>query len=230
MSTALIEHNRRAVYSALSTVCNERSLLEQAFFFWEEHYSQEGTFRVSQYIDALMQHVGLNQSQRRELSVALYAAMGKPDQALAAIPAVLRRNQKGAATPTPAAAEIAAGKPLVGLSAASAVLGELLTQLVDGAVRRGKLEDLIESLDFAGTELGAASARAATQWLKNELRDARAFAAQVAEADRRSIVNLVYMALCEAVGPVGADRLLAQAAQQAERLPEAIEFSPRQLL
>lgn len=230
MSSALIEHNRRAVYSALSSVCNERSLLEQAFFFWEEHYSQDGTFRVSQYIDALMQHVGLNASQRRELSVALYAAMGKPDQALAVIPAVLRRNQSGTAVPTPVAAAASPGKPMVGQSAASIVLGELLTQLVDGAVRSRKLEDLIESLGFDGAELTAASARAATQWVTHELRDARAFAAQVAEADRRSIVNLVYVALCEAIGPVGADRVLAQATQQAERLPEAIEFSPRQLL
>jgi len=229
MSTALIEHNRRAVYSALSTVCNDRSLLEQAFFFWEDHYSREGTFRVSQYIDALMQHVGLNQAQRRELSVALYAAMGKQDQALAAIPAVLRRSQNGAA-PAAAAPQPAATKPLAAHTAATTVLGELLTQLVEGAVRARKLADLIESLGFEALDLGAASTRAATQWVANELRDARSFAGQVAEGDRRSIVNHIYMALCEAVGPVGADRILGQATQQAERLPEAVDFSPRQLL
>jgi hypothetical protein len=224
MSSALIEHNRRAVYSALSAVC-ERSLLEQAFFFWEDHYSQQGTFRVSHYIDALMQQIGLNQLQRRELSVALYAAMGKPDQSLPTIPTVLRRNGG-----TPAAAPASAAKPATGQSAANVVLGELLTQLVDGAVRVRKLEDLTEILDFAGIELSAVSARAAAQWIANQLRDARSFASQVAVADRRTVVNAIYMALCEAVGPAGADRILGHATQQAERVPEAIEFSPRQLL
>jgi hypothetical protein len=226
MSNTLIEHNRRAVYSALSAVCNDRSLLEQAFFFWEEHYSQQGTFRVSQYIDALMQHVGLNQAQRRELSVALYAAMGKPDQALAVIPAVLRRTRDGAAAPSaPTAA-----RPSAPQSSATTILGELLAHLVDGAVRARKLEDLLEILDFRQTQLAPASARAATQWAANQLREARSFAAQIVEADRRSMVNLLYMALCEAVGPVSADRILGNATQQAERLPEALEFSPRQLL
>jgi hypothetical protein len=228
MSSALIEHNRRAVYSALSTVC-ERSLLEQAFFFWEDHYSQQGTFRVSQYIDALMQQVGLNQLQRRELSVALYAAMGKPDQSLPIIPTVLRRDA-GTPAAKPAAAPATAAKPATGQSAATVVLGELLTQLVDGAARARKLEDLAEMLDFAGAKLSAFSTRAATQWIANQLRDPRAFASQVAVADRRTVVNTVYMALCEAVGPAGADRILGHATQQTERVPEAIEFSPRQLL
>ena len=228
MSSALIEHNRRAVYSALSAVCNERSLLEQAFFFWEEHYSQQGTFRVSQYIDALMQHVGLNQAQRRELSVALYSAMGKPDQALAVVPVVLRRNQSAAAVPSTQAATTA--KPRARQSSATTILGEVLAQLVDGAVRARKLEDLLEILDFGTTELAPASARAAQQWVANQLREAHGFAVQVAEADRRSVVNIIYMALCEALGPVGADRILGHATQQAERLPEAVDFSPRQLL
>jgi hypothetical protein len=228
MSSVLIEHNRRAVYSALSAVCNERSLLEQAFFFWEEHYSQQGSFRVSQYIDALMQHVGLNQAQRRELSVALYAAMGKPDQALAAVPAVLRRDQSTAAVP---GAQAATPKPLTPQSSATAILGELLAQLVDGAVRAHKLEDLLENLDFGATELNPASARAAKHWVANQLRDARGVAAQIVEADdRRSVVNVIYMALCEALGPVAADRILGHATQQAERLAEAADFSPRQLL
>jgi hypothetical protein len=227
MSSALIERNRRAVYSALSAVCNERSLLEQAFFFWEDHYSQQGTFRVSQYIDALMQHVGLNQAQRRELSVALYAAMGKPDRGLAVVPAVLRRN------PGPPTAVVTSTAPPASpapQSSAITIFAELLAQLVDGAIRARKLEDVLETLDFGTAELTPASARAATQWAANQLREARSCAARIDASDRRSVVNVIYIALCEALGPVDADRILGQATQQAERLPEAADFSPRQLL
>ncbi len=230
MSSAMIEHNRRAVYSALSAVCTDRSLLEQAFFFWEDNYSQQASFRVSQYIDALMQEVGLTQGQRRELSVALYAAMGKPDQALAVIPTVLRRNTATAQAAAAAAPSAPRPAAAAGQSAASTVLGELLTQLVDGATRARKLDDLQELLDFSGNTLAPASARAAAAWLKNELRDAHSFASQVLEEDRRAVVNVAYVALCEAVGPAAADRVLGQAVQQAERVPAALDFSPRQLL
>jgi hypothetical protein len=229
MSSALIEHNRRAVYSALSAVCSERSLLEQAFSLWEDHYSELGTFRVSQYIDALMQHIGLNQTQRRELSVALYAALGKPDSALATVPSVLRRNPVSI-PPVARAAQLVAAKPPAGQSPATIVFGELLSQLVDGATRARKLEELLELLDFSSCEVGASSTRAATHWAATQLREARSVAGQIAEADRRTVVNVVYMALCEALGPAGADRILSHAVQQAERVPEAIQFSPRQLL
>lgn len=227
MSNALIEHNRRAVYSALSTVCNERSLLEQAFFFWEERYSQQSTFRVSQYIDALMQEVGLNQAQRRELSVALYAAMGKADQALAAVPAVLRR---GSALPATSATTPAVTRPTTSRCASTTVLSELLSQLVAGAARARKSEDLIELLDLTAHELTATSLRAAKQWIAGELRDTATLAMQVEAQDRRAVVNLTYIALCEAIGPTTADRILGQAVQHTERIPEAFDFSPRQLL
>lgn len=49
-------------------------------------------------------------------------------------------------------------------------------------------------------------------------------------ADRAMLVHLLYLALCEVLGPVDADALLAQAVQDTEHLPEARQHSPRLFL
>lgn len=44
------------------------------------------------------------------------------------------------------------------------------------------------------------------------------------------VVHLLYMALCEALGPVEADQVLTRAVRAAEQGPQARQFSPRRLL
>jgi len=44
------------------------------------------------------------------------------------------------------------------------------------------------------------------------------------------VVHLLYMALCEALGPVEADQVLTRAVRAAEQGPLARQFSPRRLL
>ncbi|MEM9586840.1 MAG: hypothetical protein AAGA03_06130 [Planctomycetota bacterium] len=46
----------------------------------------------------------------------------------------------------------------------------------------------------------------------------------------RVIVHVVYVWLCQKLGPVDADRLLAAGVRQAESLPDAVSNPPRQLL
>ena len=49
-------------------------------------------------------------------------------------------------------------------------------------------------------------------------------------AELAELTHLVYVGLCEAIGPVDADQVLSRAVRMAERLPEARTFSPRRLL
>jgi len=44
------------------------------------------------------------------------------------------------------------------------------------------------------------------------------------------LVHLLYIALCENLGPVDADRVITGAVQHADRLPEARRYSPRKFL
>jgi hypothetical protein len=52
----------------------------------------------------------------------------------------------------------------------------------------------------------------------------------IRETDLSSLAHLLYVGLCDAVGPVAADAILTHAVEIAGRLPDARSFSPRQLL
>ncbi|MDX2008165.1 MAG: hypothetical protein SFU83_23220 [Meiothermus sp.] len=56
-----------------------------------------------------------------------------------------------------------------------------------------------------------------------------ALAANLSLPQMRGIINILYLCACQIVGPLEADRLVAAAISQAEGLPEAEEFDPRQL-
>ncbi len=224
MSAAMIEHNRRAVYTALSGVCADRLLLERAFVFWEKNFSAQGVFRVAQYIDDLMSQVGLNQEQRRALSIALYSALNKQDGELAELPAMFRRTR-------PAAPVTNAAKPAGGARSPQAtVLAKVLAGIVDGAARAGKQEDLIATLQDTQSKLTATVQQARAEWLQSQLADSEKFAIRVPGQEHSAVISHVYVALCDAAGPVVADRILARAIEAAEQLAEAVAYPPRSLL
>lgn len=230
MSAAALEHNRRAVYTALSGVCPDRLLLERAFGYFEDNFAAQAVFRVAQYIDGLMGHVGLNPTQRRALSVALYAALGKQDGELAQVPGVLRKSGPAAATSvapaTPERTTSAAG----GSDAATTVLTSILRKLVEGGIRSIAPDDFVASFQAACSQFGGSTRAAAEEWVAGSLTDVERFAARAAPADRRAVINALYVALCDASGPVAADKILARAVESAEKLDAAGQCPPRSLL
>jgi hypothetical protein len=64
-------------------------------------------------------------------------------------------------------------------------------------------------------------------WLK-PLQDEWLVSASAAEL--AELTHLVYVGLCEAIGPVDADQVLARSVRNVERMAEARAFSPRRLL
>jgi hypothetical protein len=152
-----------------------------------------------------------------------------------------------AATPSPAAeappAQVAAPAPApTPMPPAAApeapadqqVFAALITALLEGVrqshagtwdeFRQGALALLPELRSTPAvrevTRLAWASAEpSATRWL-----------IAAPEATLAELVNLTYVALCEALGPIDADRLLTEAVREAQRIPAARRFSPRRLV
>lgn len=227
MSAAMIEHNRRAVYTALSGTCDDRLLLERAFTFWEQNFAAQGIFRVAQYIDGLMSQVGLNQEQRRALSIALYSALNKQDRELSEVPAMFRQAAQAAA---PVHAAAAAKPSPLARTPETIVLGKMIAGLVDGAVRAGKRDDLLDTLRETQSSLLGASQRACQDWIKEGLTDCVLLASRLQGREYSAVFNHVYVALCDAIGPVAADKVVGRAVDAAEQLPEAVSCPPRSLL
>jgi hypothetical protein len=244
VTIASVEHNSRAVYSALlRTFDGNRGMLRESLQYWFDHFGSSGAFRATQFIDGLMQHVGLTDVQRRSLSIALYSALGQPTQALPPLPESLR---PGAAVP--AAAHTAAAPPRANDPAAAAakmpplvaqpdrpahivIFLACLQQLISdvqrkpGAIRElaEVLQDVLEDADVPNNVRSSLEA-----WGRAEF-STSAWHGEFPPALLRRALNTFYVALCE-VGPVATDRALSRAIDAAEQLPESTAFMPKQLL
>lgn len=108
-----------------------------------------------------------------------------------------------------------------------ALLGGFLKLL---ATQRGHAEEAVRSYIIEKVDrfpLGGAARQALVEWLVGRKGD---LAAPLPRDAMRQIVNVSYVLACEYLGPVTADRLLAAAVREAERMPEAALFPPRRLL
>ncbi|MEM7253848.1 MAG: hypothetical protein AAF493_20710 [Pseudomonadota bacterium] len=230
MSTATIEHNRRAVYAALSRVVEDRLLTQQSYALWEQRYSNTAVFRVGQFIDDLVKDVGIADAVRRNLQVALYAALGKAEGELSAVPAAVRQTN----TPAPAANGETTVKvrDTAGKTAPALIFGELLCALADGVGRLGK-DNLIELRDVIREQVPKVKDKSVAAgllaWANSEF-DPGIVPDSIAQRAMASVVNLMYVSACEVVGPAKADRLLDTAAKAANEIPAAQDFAAERLL
>jgi hypothetical protein len=227
MNGALIERNRRAVYHALNGVFQDFGVVMRAFDVWEEKFADPRGFRVNLYVNAIAQTLGLDDFHVRALASSMYAAMTMPERNLPALPLALRGRRTSEVPITPQAdvsAQTGIANPRL------AVFAGLLAALIDGATRMQKFDDFIEALQSQEPELSPSTRLARNVWISSAVTKLRPFANSVPGSEQRIVINDVYVALCDACGPVTADRILASAVRTAEQAPEAQFHSPRTFL
>lgn len=229
VNPAIVDRNRRAVHHALANTFVAAETIAGAMSVWEAQFAQQAGFRISLFATAVAAELSLNDMEIRDLASNLYASMTMTENRLPQLPASFNgRNGHAAATGT--------NPKLEKISTSSiqnpriAVFAKLVDTMVDNAAREKKLEELVEAMTLNDVTLSEEVARQRMVWINRRLADSAGFAARVPEASWRALVNDLYVALCEACGPVSADHNLAQAVQVAEQSAEARFFSPRTLL
>jgi hypothetical protein len=208
-------------------------VLIRALELWERQFSDQRGFRVNLYVNAVAQEIVLTDLQVRALAANLYAAMTTPERSLPHLPAGLRARTaevrdkqptKPVVPPTDVSLQTGVVNPRL------AVFTNLLAAIIEGVTRAHKFTDFLEALEGQALKVSPATIRARTIWINSGLTQLRQFANVVADGERRAIVTNAYVALCEACGPVIADRVLATAVQSIEQSPEATFCSPRSFL
>jgi len=224
MTIALLERGRRAVYHALSRVLSDHAALSRAFDVWEERFAHPHGFRVNLYVNALAEGLRLEDSKIRALSSALYSAMTMPEEKLPQLPAAMRTRK----VPVPLAA--AAAPQAHSTNPRLAIFSSLMLALIESVRRLHKLDDFVAALNAQQPMLSPATLRARAVWIHGALANLQQFADSVLQAERRSVLNDLYLALCEACGPGDADAVVTLAVHATEQVPEAQTHSPRPLL
>lgn len=108
------------------------------------------------------------------------------------------------------------------------VFNTLFGVLAKDAGRRGKLADLRQNLGQQAFSLGVGSdcVKTITAWAKGSGEPA----IQGSKQELHKVVNFAFVWMCNAYGPVEADKVLVTAVRMAEALPEAFDCSPREFL
>lgn len=221
---------RQALHLGLESLLSPAQV-DAALRIWDSQFATSRPMALAEYVAELSQLLQLGSVQERHaLRVALYSALA-------------RHEVHKQATAAPAAAAVraplpAANAPVVQAAApppaspAFIVFERMASEMLAAVARSGagEVRDFAAALErhAASLRLAPETFGALAAWIqrRGDLRSLAAFG-----EDRFSgLMHAIYAAAAEALGPVVADRALARAAQSAEALPEARQFSPGRLM
>jgi hypothetical protein len=222
-----IKRRRAFMHALVPLIGNEKSL--QAVALWEETLgSDQPLLRgIPTFVNLLVTELNLA-AQPKDLSYALMQSLGSAESGLPPDPKPLLAGG-GAAKASPAvgarrATDAATSQPAEPLTA---TLSALLLAIVDGVGRadRSAQRFAVEQFVLAAGSPVIASDIQSLLGGKTECMTGKYDEQKAAE-----LINVLYIQVANAAGPVSADRILTQAVTQVENSPAGFRFSPRTLL
>jgi hypothetical protein len=241
------EKQRRAAWATFSPYLTETQLIE-AMWLLQASYNQDDMATLIAYVNDLAERFGLNH-RRKELYTQYFRHLKQDAAALPPDPWPRMLESRRKVSPAPAVSAEAPPLP-VPAGTASAVTEEekpavsselsppmrvftVFTATILEAVEHQcamKQEDLLDGFGefLKGEALSAPALAEARAWAKDPRPESWTHPLETAELAK--IAHVLYVALCDAVGPMAADEILTHAVETAAKLPESRVFSPRQLL
>lgn len=237
-----LNHRRRAVFSALSTVFAQRpTAVEACFLLWEREFAQQPHFVATRFVRLCADANSLDEPQRMQLTRRIFEQLAQPYEQLPPFPQTLLEASAAAEAAQPASAETVATPvaaavvmpPAAAVSAAASITGAVGRSLLSPVRAQSRsnpgLVSAILTDAFKHTKLDERSRSLALGWALQGGSDDAALT-PFSDASLRQIVQALYLAACDALGPVAADKLLSQSIARAQALPAAVEYPPEQLL
>ncbi|MGR8934392.1 MAG: hypothetical protein ACU837_08395 [Gammaproteobacteria bacterium] len=233
---------RCAAYAALESVLPQSELLESLWMLHENYHSEEMS-GIMAFINAVAQRFSLSADIRKRLYQDYFGFLRASPAKLPGDPWPMMqayRNQDATpqrvarsalAPPQPQPQTAKAAPPAEPLAAELCVFGALLANAcaMMQQFHSAQAEELSETFFVLLQD------EKAPQSLQDELQTwwpgggQKTWRMDLPVKQLAQIVHLYYLALCQAIGPVAADRLLTRAAAKTAELPEAGVFSPQRL-
>jgi len=207
---------RRAIYTGLAGHLAGDELLA-VLCLWEDRYAEKPPFALNEFLAEVVQASG-QRLERARLYRELVGALTGPLSALLPDPAPQLhawRQQQGRQAPEPS--EHGQARHSFGLLSQA-----MLTAL---GCEQGERLRRFAAGNLGGMQVDDATRLRLRAWL---LQGDEQGLLGLAPEQLRKLLNLLYIGLCEFLGPVAADRLLSQSVQQVEQLQPV--YGVRQLL
>lgn len=242
-----LNYRRRVIYQALRDTFPDPNEVRRYFDQWQRDHSHETHFVVTRFAAAVAKTANFDVERRSLFQRRLFHGLTQPYESLPRVPDGWLTVAPTTPTPptippsaprspsavTPAFAATPAPTPApVG---PEAIVFAAFAQPIVAAVlaKADRQPDVLTSavgdLTAGGDVREQALNRQFAQWASQRFAPGGQPAVRAPE-DLRFLAHLLYLLAADLIGPMQADRLLAQAAAEAERLPEAARFSPQLLL
>jgi hypothetical protein len=253
-TTTIANQRRRALYAALlQTLPDDATAISVAFRLWQREFADLPHFVATRYVTRCAGLIGLTDAQRIALTRSIFESLGKPYDAMPRVPEELLLDSadadddsglsvRGGAVPRAAATKPATTPSVtvyppapqsIASTAASVVFGAICRSLLAPvrAQARSQADLLRQIIDdaLAHARVPETQRTGIASWCVAGAAD-EGMAATMSTPELRRIVHALYLAACDALGPVAADNLLAQSISRAQGLSAAVEFPPDQLL
>ncbi len=203
---------RRVINSALKGILTNKEIL-QAIDIWEKNFYNSPTLRIPSFIGKAQKELNFSDEVRKSLLRSLNKSLASPLESLEPDP-----YQKQTSTEK---------KPVGKYSVFNFLLTTLLTNLGDGEIKILQ-EDLHANLSNAN--LSVASKQDLNKWFTSiATSNVKQITSNLKLAEMSEILDMLYNSFCEILGPMKTDQAFAQALRDAEKLPEARNFPPKQL-
>lgn len=242
-----LNYRRRVIHQALNETFHDPQQVRRYFDLWQRDHGHEAHFVVTRFAAVVAAAAGFSAEQKAVFQRRLFHGLTQSYESLPRVPdAWLAGAGPTGEAPTVAAPAMPAQAPerrspppvsAAGFEAPERVVFKAFAKPIVAAIL-AKADRHRDVLAQAVDDLGAtASGRdrdrdlhlALRQWSRARFAE-DALPPLHAPEDLRHLAHQLYLLAVDFIGPMQADRLLAQAATDAERLPEASIFSPQMLL
>ena len=231
-----LNYRRRVIYHALHDTFSDPQEVRRFFDLWQRDHSHEAHFVVTRFAAVVAKNAGFDAQQRSTFQRRLFHGLTQTYDNLPRVPDTWMQ----AATAEPSAAHVASPSPVEAATTARTEPPELIVfktfarTIVAAILAKADRHPgvLLQAVgDLAGTADSREQEllRIFERWAEARFASA-ALPKLKSQDDLRPLAHLLYLLAADLLGPMQADRLLAQAASDADRLPEASMFSPQMLL
>ncbi|NOT88094.1 MAG: hypothetical protein HOP03_07920 [Lysobacter sp.] len=232
-----LNYRRRVIYHALHDTFPDPQDVRRFFDLWQRDHSHEAHFVVTRFAAVVAKNAGFDAQQRSTFQRRLFHGLTQTYENLPRVPDAWMP----ATTIEPSAVQAIAASPPVEVAATARmeppelIVFKTFAQAIATAIlakadrHPGVLMQAVGALAVASAGREQELHRILERWAEARFASA-ALPKLQSQDDLRPLAHLLYLLAADLLGPMQADRLLAQAASDAERLPEASMFSPQMLL
>jgi len=215
--------DQRIVYAGLSRMTQNRSVIQNAFQYWQANLSNQA-FDVVAVTSAFEEYLGLDAKEKKVLMISLHAASNKSESELAPVPGFITQtgdnvplNEK---EPEP---EVKSLPPHVHVTSQFVQLLAATTKKVDAAGYR-EIDEILQ--DEGLLELD----NAANKLVKRAGFGSDMLPESASADDCRELAHQLYLLIIDVIGPVQADVAVNQVIDQLLGSDMASRFDPRTLI